>query len=189
MTEEPEAVVPAEILPEEEVIDPRDLGLELPEDPSQAVQVLLRTVAALQQEAGTYLNDLQRVAADFDNYRKRMLREQAQNIERAAERVTKNLLPVLDSLDAALATEPGSPAEERLLEGVRSTRDLLLDILRNEGLEPIPSVGVPFDPESHEAAIAPSEGEGRLVVTKEMRRGYTLHGRVIRAALVAVDHE
>ncbi|NIA25782.1 MAG: nucleotide exchange factor GrpE [Gammaproteobacteria bacterium] len=189
MAEEPEAVEPAEILPEEEVIDPRDLGLELPEDPSQAIQVLLRTVAALRQEAGSYLDDLQRLAADFDNYRKRMLREQAQNIERAAERVTRNLLPVLDSLDAALAAEPSSPADEKLLDGIRSTRSLLLDILRREGLEPIPSVGMPFDPELHEAASAPPEDEGTLVVTKEMRRGYTLHGRVIRAALVAVDHE
>ncbi len=188
MSEEPE-VVPAEVVSEEEPIDPRDLGLALPEDPSQAVQALLRTVADLRSEAGSYLDDLQRVAADFDNYRKRMLREQAQNIERAAERVTRNLLPVLDSLDAALAAEASSPTEQKLLEGMRGTRTLMLDILQSEGLEPIPALGVPFDPEIHEAVLAPSEGEGTLVVTSEMRRGYTLHGRVIRAALVAVDYE
>ena len=132
MSEVPE-VVPA--VPEEEIIDPLDLGLELPEDPSQAAQALLRIVKELREEAGSYLDDLQRVAADFDNYRKRTLREQALNIERAAERVTRNLLPVLDSLDAALAAEPASPAEEKLLNGVRGTRSLMLDILRNEGLE------------------------------------------------------
>jgi molecular chaperone GrpE len=181
--------VPAEVVDGDEKIDARDLGLELPDDSGQAIQMLLRTIAALRLEAGSYLEDLQRVAADFDNYRKRVLREQAQNVERAAERVTRHLLPALDSLDAALATDADSPAAERVLDGVRGTRTLLLDILANEGLRPIPAVGLPFDPGVHEAAVAPSEGEGTLIVTTEMRRGYTLHGRVLRAALVAVDHE
>ncbi len=181
-------IIPAEIVEEDQELDPRELGIELPEDPQHAVQSLLRTVAGLRLEAGSYLEDLQRVAADFDNYRKRVLREQAQNVERAAERVTRHLLPVLDSLDAAL-TDPDSPSVDRVLEGVRGTRSLLLDILAEEGLQPIPSVGSLFDPTVHEAAIAPSAGEGALIVTTEMRRGYTLHGRVLRAALVAVDHE
>lgn len=188
MSDETGDAVPAEVV-DDEVIDPRDLGIELPDDSDQAVQMLLGTVTALRQEAGTYLEDLQRVAADFDNYRKRVLREQTQNVERAAERVTRHLLPVLDSLDAALTTDAESPSVERVLDGVRGTRSLLLDILADEGLQPIPTVGTPFDPEIHEAAIAPSEGEGMLVVTSEMRRGYLLHGRVLRAALVAVDHE
>jgi molecular chaperone GrpE len=188
MTDDPNGV-PAEIVDDREAVDPRDLGLELPDDPSLAIQTLLRTVAELRLEASSYLEDLQRVAADFDNYRKRVLREQGLNIERAAERVTRHLLPVLDSLDAALATESGSSSVEKVLKGVSGTRTLLLDILRTEGLEPIASVGRRFDPEVHEAALAPSEGEGTLIVTSEMRRGYTLHGRVLRAALVAVDHE
>lgn len=182
-------VVPAEVIQDQQELDPHDLGIELPEDPREAIQTLLGAVAGLRLEAGSYLEDLQRVAADFDNYRKRVQREQGQNIERAAERVTRHLLPVLDSLDAALATEADNPSAERVLDGVRGTRTLLLDILAGEGLQPIPSVGTPFDPEIHEAAIAPSEGEGALIVTTEMRRGYTLHGRVLRAALVAVDHE
>jgi molecular chaperone GrpE len=182
-------ISPAEIIEEGQELDPHELGIELPDDPQQAVQTLLRAVVALRLEAGSYLEDLQRVAADFDNYRKRVLREQSQNVERAAERVTRHLLPVLDSLDAALATDSESPTTDRVLDGVRGTRSLLLDILAEEGLRPIPSVGTPFDPTVHEAAIAPSDGEGTLVVTTEMRRGYTLHGRVLRAALVAVDHE
>src|SRR5680860_217059 len=103
-----------------------------------------------------------------------MLREQAQNIERSAERITRSLLPVLDSLDAALSTTPGSPTEEKLLAGVSGTRSLLLEILRNEGLEPIPSIGEPFDPEVHEAAVAPAEGgEGPLAVVGEIPVSYT----------------
>jgi len=182
-------VVPAEVIEDRQELDPRDLGIELPDDPEQAVQTLLRAIVGLRSEAGSYLEDLQRVAADFDNYRKRVLREQVQNVERAAERVIRHLLPVLDSLDAGLSADAESPSVERILEGVRGTRTLLLDVLADEGLQSIPSVGMPFDPSVHEAAIAPSEGEGTLVVTTEMRRGYTLHGRVLRAALVAVDHE
>jgi molecular chaperone GrpE len=184
MPEEPGEI---EVVTDDQVIDPRDLGIELPEDHEQSIQTLLRTIAELRLEAGSYLEDLQRVAADFDNYRKRTQREQSQNVERAAERVTRHLLPVLDTLDAALATE--SPSAERVVDGVRGTRQLLLNILADEGLEPIPAEGMPFDPEVHEAALAPSEGQGTLIVTTEMRRGYTLHGRVLRAALVAVDHE
>jgi molecular chaperone GrpE len=189
MTDDTGDIVPAEVIEEDQELDPRDLGIELPEDPRQAIQTLLRAVVGLRLEAGSYLEDLQRVAADFDNYRKRVLREQSQNVERAAERVTRHLLPVLDSLDAALTTDSDSPSADRVLEGLRGTRSLLLDILAEEGLQPIPSIGAPFDPTVHEAAIAPSEGEGALIVTMEMRRGYTLHGRVLRAALVAVDHE
>lgn len=181
--------LPVEVEPEDQPIDPRDLGLELPADHDDAIQLLLQELVTARREADSYLADLQRLAAEFDNYRRRTLREQAQNIERASERITRNLLPVLDSLDAALETEPSTPAEENLVAGVRGTRDLLLDILKGEGLEVIPTVGVPFNPEVHEAAIAPEPGDGTLVVTQELRRGYSLHGKVIRAALVAVDHE
>lgn len=182
--------VASETTAETQKIDPHDLGLELPEDPAEAVQVLLAEVAAARADADSYLEDLRRVAADFENYRRRTLRDQAENIERAAERVVLSLLPVLDSMDAALATEPTTPTEQKLVDGMRNTRDLLLSTLAREGLEVIPTLGIEFDPELHEAAIAPAEaGEGPLVVTDELRRGYKLHGRMLRPALVAVGHE
>ena len=172
------------------LIDPHTLGIELPEDHEAAVQTLLRELLVAREEAGSYLGDLQRVAADFDNFRKRMLRDQAENVERASERVVQGLLPVLDTLDAALATEVESESERKMWEGLRGTRDLLLDTLAKEGVEAIETVGADFDPTLHEAVLAPTEpAEGRLVVTQEMRRGYTLKDRLLRAALVAVDHE
>ncbi len=174
---------------EQHLIDPHTLGLELPDDPDAAIQVLMGELKASREEAGSYLADLQRVAADFDNFRKRMLRDQAENIERASQRVVVGLMPTLDTLQAALTTETETPAEKKLLEGVRGTLDLLLDTLSKEGLEIIPTVGTEFDPEVHEAVLAPEPGEGRLIVTQEMRRGYALKGRLLRAALVAVDHE
>jgi molecular chaperone GrpE len=181
----------AEIVVDEEplLIDPHTLGLELPNEPEEAIQLLLRELIAAREEAGSYLDDLQRVAADFDNFRKRMLRDQADNIERASQRVAMGLMPTLDTLEAALTTEAETPADQKLLDGVKGTLDLLLDTLAKEGLETIPTVGAEFDPELHEAVLAPEPGEGRLIVSHEMRRGYTLQGRLLRAALVAVDHE
>lgn len=174
---------------ESPLVDPHALGLELPEDREAAVQLLLAELTGAREEAGLYLADLQRVAADFDNFRKRMLRDQAENIERASQRVVIGLMPTIDTLEAALITEAETPAEKKLLDGVRGTLNLLLDTLAKEGLEAVPTVGAEFNPELHEAVLAPEPGNGRLIVTQEMRRGYTLKGRLLRAALVAVDHE
>ncbi len=184
---ETEEVVEAEVVAE--VPDPASLGLELPADPEEAIALLLRELRDAREEATSYLDDLRRVAADFDNFRKRALREQAQIVERAAERLIVDLLPVLDSFDAALAIEPQTETEEKVLAGMRSTHTQFLDVLSKHGLEVIPTWGEPFDPEIHEAVNSPGPGEGRLMVTEELRRGYRLRGRVIRAALVAVAHE
>ena len=162
------------------------LGLDLPAEPDAAIQVLLEAVHDARAEAGTYLDDLRRVAADFDNYRKRAVRDQQMIVDRAAERVLSAMLPVLDSFDAALAIEPSTETEEQLLRGMRSTHSQLMDVLGREGLESIPSVGEPFDPEVHEAVMT-SGGDGPLVVADELRRGYRLRGRVLRAALVALE--
>ncbi len=164
------------------------LGLILPEDPEEARSLLLAELGEARDAAESYLDDLQRVVADFDNYRKRIQREQKETVARASERVVVNLLAVLDSFDVAFTHDPQTPAEEKLIAGMRSTYQLLLDVLSKEGLEPIVAEGVPFDPEVHEAVQAPQEGDGTLIVSQELRRGYTLAGRVVRPAMVAVDH-
>jgi len=195
MTEHTEITSPeddyvlAEILEEPEFIDPHSLGIELPEAAEEAIQVLLRAVSDARSEAAAYLDDLRRVAADSENFRKRMLRDHAVNIERASERVVQSLLPTLDSFDAALALEAETTVEEQMLQGVRRTHTQLIETLGREGLEIIPTVGEPFDPSVHEAATAPSDGEGVLMVTGELRRGYRLKDRVLRPALVAVGFE
>lgn len=168
-----------------EIPDPHSLGLDLPDDPSEAVDLLLLELRTAREEAERYLDDLRRVAADFDNYRKRTTRESAQMLDRATERLVEGLMPVLDTFDAALATEVSSDTEEKLYSGMLSTRDQLLDALKKEGLEVVPTTGETFDPEIHEPVGAP-EGEGTLVVAQELRRGYRLKGRVLRAALVSL---
>lgn len=165
-----------------------DLAIELPEEPAERERVLLDEVAAARSEAASYLDDLRRVAADFDNYRKRAQREMSANIERASQRVIAALLPVIDSLELAIAHEAQSDSEEKLLGGVRTTYGQLLDVLGKEGLEPVASVGEPFDPEVHEAVSSTGTGH-ELVVTSEMRRGYRLHDRLIRPAMVIVGDD
>jgi len=166
--------------------DAAALGIELPEDRDEAIRLLLTHLEEARDEGTSYLDDLKRVAADFDNYRKRTTREQALILDRAAERVVRELLPVLDSFDAALATEPSTEAERQLLSGMINTREQLLKALEQEGLEVVPSIGEPFDPEIHEPAGAPG-GTSDLIVSQELRRGYRLKGRVLRPAMVMLE--
>ena len=196
MTDTPngEQAAADEVAGEEEpttvVLEAADLGFDLPADGAEAQQVLLGAVLAARQESGEYLEAMQRVAAEFDNYRKRADRDRLDLVQRAAQRLITEMLPTLDSFDAALIYEPQTPSEDKILDGMRSTRTQLLDLLKGEGLEPIESVGVAFDPAVHEAVSGPTtDGEGDLVVANELRRGYTLSGRVLRAALVTVEHD
>lgn len=165
-----------------------DLGLELAEDPNEAQQQLMTALMLARQESGEYLETMQRIAAEFDNFKKRGERDRIEQIQRASQRLITDMLPTLDSFDAALAFEPQTPAEEKILDGMRSTRIQLMDLLQAEGLETIAADNTPFDPAVHEAVSGPShQGEGELMVAGAMRRGYLLNGRVLRAALVAVE--
>lgn len=171
-------------------LDPADLGLDLPADAGQAQQMLLGALLVARQESGEYLEAMQRVAAEFDNFRKRADRDRTELVQRASQRLIAGMLPTLDSFDAALAYDPQTPSEDKILDGMRSTRTQLLELLKMEGLEPIESVGAGFDPAVHEAVSGPTgSGEGDLLVASELRRGYTLSGRVLRAALVTVEHD
>ncbi len=160
------------------------LGLDLPDDREEAVGVLLDALATARIAADSYLEDLQRVAAEFENYRKRAAREREDIVVRAAQRVVQALLPVLDSFDQAFAHRAQTAGEEKVLAGVRGTFHQLMDVLSKEGLEIIATVGEDFDPEVHEAVAG--GGDGDLMVDRELRRGYTLKGRVLRPAMVVV---
>jgi molecular chaperone GrpE len=176
----------SEIVEAKGPVDAAALGIDLPEDPGEAVELLLSRLEESRDEATSYLDDLKRVAADFDNYRKRTTREQAATIDRAAERVVGELLPVLDTFDAALANSAETENERMLLSGMINTREQLLAALQREGLEVVATVGEPFDPEIHEPVGAPG-GSNDLVVSSELRRGYRLRGRVLRPAMVMLE--
>ena len=190
----PEEVMPS--APEEVVEAVLDEGMhdhvdrvELPDDPDEAMAFLINELLAVREAAGQAEDRWKRSVAEFDNYRKRTARVQQESVARASERVMRQLLPVLDSLDAALVMEsPDGASDGGMRQGMSSTRELLLSTLAREGLEPIEASGAAFDPTLHEAAQM-AEGSGTMVVTAEFRRGYLLKGKVVRPSLVAVGYE
>jgi molecular chaperone GrpE len=142
---------------------------------------------AARAEAAQYREHLQRLQAEFDNYRKRVLREQTSAVELAAQPVFRRLLDVLDDFDLALMHAADRPDFDRFLHGVELVYAKLVETLRAEGLERIEAQGKPFDPERHEALMQSGDGEGDLVVADVLRPGYTLKGRVLRPAGVRVE--
>jgi molecular chaperone GrpE len=132
-----------------------------------------------------YLNDLRRIAADFENYRKRAARDQENLIARAHERLVKELLPVLDDLERAL--EAATRHEEATLEeGVGLVERELRQALAREGLDEIETDGT-FDPHVHEALLShPVPGAADGTILEVVQKGYRLGDRVLRPARVVI---
>jgi molecular chaperone GrpE len=141
-------------------------------------------LAALEAERDEYLNDLKRVAAEFENYRKRAARDQESLVARAHERLVKELLPVLDDLERALAAAEDHE-EATLEEGVRLVHRELAAALAHEGLAEIETNGH-FDPHVHEALLSQPSSEEEGSVIEVVQKGYRLGDRVLRPARVVV---
>jgi molecular chaperone GrpE len=144
-------------------------------------------LAAVARERDEYLDHLRRLKAEFDNYRKRVQRDNEQLRLRAAETVVESLLPVMDNLSRAL--EAGDKHEDGLLlAGLTLVSDQLRGTLTGHGLEEIEvEPGTSFDPEYHEAIMAqPSSDHAEGTVTQVLERGYLLHGKLLRPAKVIV---
>jgi molecular chaperone GrpE len=144
-------------------------------------------LAQARAEAQEYLGHLQRLQAEFDNYRKRVLREQTAAVELAGEPVIRRLLEVLDDFELAMMAAEAEPDLETFLKGVELVYAKLVDALKAEGLERIAAEGAPFDPERHEALMQTGDGDGEPHVAEVFRSGYTLKGRVLRPAGVRVE--
>jgi molecular chaperone GrpE len=148
-------------------------------------------IADALRQRDEYLDDLRRLQAEFDNYRKRMARQGEELTERAAAGVLERMLPVLDALDLARshAGEPTEAVAAQLAEALGQISSLARDALAREGLDRIDEVGIEFDPSVHDAvAHDPSEegDEAGVVVAEVLRPGYRLKGRVVRPAMVRV---
>jgi molecular chaperone GrpE len=156
-----------------------------PSEFEERVSTLEERTALLEKERDEYLNDLKRVAADFENYRKRVARDLVGLVARAHERLVKELLPVLDDLERAL--EAAAQHEEaKLEEGVRLVHRELVEALAREGLVEVETDGQ-FDPHVHEALVSqPSEQEDGSVI-EVLQKGYRLGDRVLRPARVVVS--
>jgi molecular chaperone GrpE len=142
-------------------------------------------VEALIAERDEYLDHLRRVAAEFENYRKRAARDQESLAARAAERLVRELLPVLDDLERALQAAE-EHEEATLEEGVRLVHRQLAETLRKEGLEEVSTEGT-FDPHVHEALMArPDEEREAGAILDVVQKGYRIGEKVIRPARVIV---
>jgi molecular chaperone GrpE len=151
----------------------------------EQVEETVDELAAAQKERDEYLDALQRLKAEFDNYRKRVARDQQELVARASERLAKELVPSLDDLERAL--EAAADHEEaKLEEGVRLVHRALAEALAKEGVAEIETNGK-FDPHTQEALLSqPSEAEEGTVI-QVLQKGYKLGDRVLRPARVVVS--
>ncbi len=144
-------------------------------------------LAQAKAKANEYLDQWRRTAADLSNYRKRVEREREELTRFSNATLLGRLLPVLDDFDRAMASLPADLRHLTWVEGAALIEHKLRLIVEAEGLKPIEAVGKPFDPERHEAVVREETAaypDGQVIA--ELQRGYELHGRVLRPALVKV---
>jgi molecular chaperone GrpE len=164
------------------VVDDEQDGDEVVQDPSERI-------AELEERLAAEHDRLLRTAADLDNLRKRMRREVQEAAVRGRAEVLGELLPAVDSLDIALDSANEESQVGPVLEGVEMVRKQFLAAMSRFDLEPIDTaVGKVFDPSFHEAVSQiPSDEHDLGVILEEMRRGYLLGERLLRAAMVVVS--
>jgi len=151
-------------------------------------EALEAQLAEKQRECQDLLDRLQRLAADFSNYQKRSQRRLADEKREAVRALLRDLLPVIDNFERAIASAEEKHDAETLLAGVRIVHDQLLEVLARHGVEPIEAAGLRFDPERHEAvAHLPSEEHPRGHVIEEVQRGYRHKDQTLRPSRVAVS--
>jgi molecular chaperone GrpE len=167
--------------------DRHEVAVSEEEAAASELEADLAKLSQTESERDEYLDTLRRVQAEFENYRKRVIKEQTALVDRATSGLVEQLLPVLDSFELALKNLDSAGSDE--IESVRKGLELvyaeLLGVLEKAGLSRIEAEGKPFDPNVHEAVMQ-EDGDGEPVVTDVLRTGYTLKGRVLRPAMVKV---
>lgn len=145
-------------------------------------------IAELESQVEEYRQRLLRAQADFDNYRRRTQREKEETAKYASMDLISRLLPVLDNFERAVVASQDSGDFKALAKGVDMIHRQLLQLLEQEGLKPMETVGQPFNPEFHEAVMrVESDEHEEGTVVEELQRGYILKDRVIRPAMVKVS--
>ena len=159
------------------------------EDGAESEDAGLAELEAMRELASANHERYLRAVAELDNVRKRAARDVANARRYGLERLAQALLPVLDSLEAGLASGEQASAES-LLDGKRATMRLLNAALEQVGIKELDPHGEPFDPAMHEAmAVAPSDDAEPGTVLEVFQKGYSIHDRLLRAARVVVAKE
>ncbi|MYJ94564.1 MAG: nucleotide exchange factor GrpE [Proteobacteria bacterium] len=167
----------------------RDTAGHSDEDGEEVEAAAIAEIAALREQAASNHDRYLRAVAELENVRKRAARDVENARRYGLERLAQALLPVIDSLEAGLATAEQASAES-LLDGKKATMRLLNSALEQVGIKEVDPHGEPFDPALHEAmAMAPSEDAEPGTVMEVFQKGYSIHDRLLRAARVVVAKE
>jgi len=150
----------------------------------QYLDGLSRELRDEREKAQSYLANWQRTQADLENYRRRAQQERNEALELASGTLLGKLLGALDDLDRAFGRPASEMRRKEWVEGTRLGFEKLKTTLQSEGLNPIDALGKPFDPRYHDAIMRRSGDDG--IVVEEVRKGYTLNGRVLRPSMVVV---
>ena len=186
--------VDTEVVEDEEVVEAAEVAkddvngeTDQSEEPKEKIEATPLFLA--REEAEMYKDRWMRLAAEFENYKKRRAREFEILIESASEDVIRDLLPILDGVGRALAhSENGDTESEGFQEGIKMIMEQFPRVLYNRNLKEIETVGKPFDPNVHEALMQmPSEVHGAGIVSDEIEKGYSLDDKVLRPAKVVVS--
>ena len=149
---------------------------------------LEEALAAAEQDLARHRDAMLRMQAEMENLRKRLARDAEKSRKFALERIMKDLLQVRDSMERGLEMADESATVESLREGQELTLKMLAKVLQDNELEVIDPAGQPFDPEWHEAmTVLPSEAVEENTVLEVLQKGYRLHDRLIRPAMVVVS--
>ena len=139
------------------------------------------------KKADEYRETAQRIQAEFENYKKRMEKRYEDDVKFSCSTIIKQLLPVIDSLDDAVK-HMQKRGEKEETEGIVKLKKQFMEILKENGLQEIETKGKKFDPEVHECVLTGKEDEKEdEVILEEMRKGYLIHNKVLRPAMVKVN--
>ena len=163
---------------EEQMVETEEITVEEP-------------ISALEESgrlASEYLDHLQRLQAEFDNYKKRVDREKAELIEYASAELVSELIDIMENLERGVASAKGSDDIDSIVKGMEIVSTQLKDILGSRGLKPIEAVGKKFDPHYHEAMMmTPTDEYPYNTVIEEFQQGYMIKDKVIRYSKVRVS--
>ena len=154
------------------------------EDIQENIEDLKKALAEEKARADTYLANLQRSEADFRNFKRRVEQERQESLTWSNAELVRSLLPVMDDLERAFSMADDDLKNATWLEGFRGIQRKLQEVLRAHGCTEIECLGMPFDPNLHEAIVHEDGEEG--IVISEHRKGYKMKDKVLRASQVSV---
>jgi molecular chaperone GrpE len=155
-------------------------------DPETMLKKLSEELEKAKAKSDDYLRRLQYLQADFENYRKRVEKEMADNRQFGNQRLLSELIVVNDELELALRKAEETKENPSIVEGVGMVYKRLQGILSKEGVEKIRSIGSKFNPDLHDAALRVVSDEKDGTIVEEIRQGYTLRGKTLRPSIVKV---